>query len=63
MNYIWVSFICKLDQKEKERITLQTEGEKQMSVSAGDRSFEHDDYDNRRRANCNDDQRRMLMGR
>ena len=62
MNYIWVSFICKLDQKEKERITLQTEGEKQMSVSAEDRSFEHDDYDNRRRTNYSGGRRTMLIG-
>ena len=31
------------------------EGEKQVSVSTGDRSVAHDDYHNRRRTNYSDD--------
>ena len=43
MNYVWVSFISKLDQKENERITMQNEGENKVSVSTEDRSVGHDD--------------------
>ena len=61
INYVWVSFISKLDQKENERITMQNEGEKQVSMSAEDRSVGHDDLDDRRRTNYNDDQKTKLL--
>ena len=48
--------------KQKQRITLQTAGEKQKSVSTEDRSVEHNDYDSRRRTNYGDDRRIMLGG-
>ena len=56
-----IQLIHKLDQNKK-RITLQTEDEKQKSVSTADRNVEHDDYDSRRRTNYGDDRRIMLEG-
>ena len=32
-----------------------------MSVSTEERGVEHDDYDDRRRANCNDDRKTALV--
>ena len=61
MNYVWVSFISKFDQKEEERITLQSEGEKEVSMSAECQNVEHDDYYYRRRTNFSDDRRTILM--
>ena len=61
INYVWVSFISKLNQKENERITMQNEDEKQVSMSTADRSVEHDDYTYRRRTNYSDDQKTMLL--
>ena len=62
INYVGVSFISKLNQKENERITMQNEGEKQVSMSTEDRIVGHDDYLYRGRINYNDDQRTMLLG-
>ena len=61
ISYVWVSIISKLDQKENERITLQNEGEKQVSMSAECQNVEHDDCHNRRRTNYNDDRRTTLL--
>ena len=61
INYVWVSFISKLNQKENERITMQNEGEKQVSMSAECQNVGHDDYYNRRRINYNDDQKTKLL--
>ena len=61
INYVWVSFISKFDQKENERFTLQMEGEKEMSMFAEYRIVEHDDFQNRRRTNCNDDRKIIRM--
>ena len=43
MNYVWVSLIGKFDQKEMEQMTLQNEGEKEVSMSAECQNVEHDD--------------------
>ena len=51
-----------MDRKQEERITLQTEGEKQVSLSTEYRSVEHYDYLHRGCTNYSDDRRTTRLG-